>query len=251
MARYIYQGTFHDQNGRLVGAGTTANSTDGVIYVYLAGTTTAASVYTASSGGTAVNSVETDDNGHFSFWVDDSDYAFDQLFKITLTHADFESKTYDNIKILPHLYTGIVSATDSTLSLTRSSHANKIVMANRAAGIAFTLPEATGTGDVYKIVVGTALTSNSITVTTADTTNADYVGCVIIQDLDAATTAYMAHTVQGTGDDIFTMNRTTTGGVNVGNDWVSFTDIATDLWLVDGRLLVPTGSNPATPFSGT
>ena len=252
MARYIYQGTFKDQNGKVVGAATTSNSTDGVVYVYLAGSTTAASVYAASSGGSAVNSVETDDYGHFYFWVDDSDYTPDQLFKITLTHADFESKSYDNIKILPHAYgKGIVSCTTSTLSLTASSHANKIVMANRAAGIAFTLPEATGTGDTYKIVIGTALTSNSLTVTTADTTNADYAGHVLLQDLDGATTAYIAHTVQGTGDDIFTMNRTTTGGVNVGNDWVSFTDIATDLWLVEGHLLVPTGSNPASPFSGT
>ena len=70
-------------------------------------------------------------------------------------------------------------------------------------------------------------------------------------DADAATTAYIAQTVQGTGDDIFTMNRTTTGGVTVYLDWVSFTDVATDVWLVDGVLQVPAGSNPATPFSGT
>jgi len=250
MARYKYQGTFKDGNGAVVGAATTSNATDGVVYVYLAGTTTAASVYAASSGGTAVNSVETDDYGYFYFWVDDSTYSSSQKFKISLTHADFETKTYDDIAIIPLNQTP-VSVTSSTLSLTAAAHANRIVLAKRAAGIAFTLPEATATGDVYKIVIGTAITSGSLTVTTPDTTNADYVGCVIIQDLDASTTAYMAHTVQGTGDDIFTMNRTSTGGVNVGNDWVSFTDIATDVWLVDGRLLVPTGSNPATPFSGT
>lgn len=99
MARYIYQGTFKDQNGKAIGAETTANSTDGVVYVYLAGTATAASVYTASAGGTAVNSVETDDYGHFAFYVDTDDYASTQKFKIKLTHANFTSKTYDNIVI--------------------------------------------------------------------------------------------------------------------------------------------------------
>ena len=144
----------------------------------------------------------------------------------------------------------VVSATGD-LALTQALHANKIVTIDKAAGIAFTLPEATGTGDVYKLVLGTAMTSASTTVTTADTTNADYAGSVLMVDLDAATTAFIAQTIQATGDDIFTMNRTTTGGVNVGLDWVSFTDIKADLWAVDGVLYVPTGSNPATPFSGT
>ena len=146
---------------------------------------------------------------------------------------------------------GVVSATDATLALTQALHAGRVVTADRAAGVAFTLPEATGTGDVYTIVLGTALTSGSLTVTTADTTNADYAGSVLMVDLDAATTAYIAQTIQATGDDIFTMNRTTTGGVNVGLDWVTFTDIKADLWAVNGVLYVPTGSNPATPFSGT
>lgn len=107
MARFIYQGTFTDGSGVVVGAQTTGNSTDGVVSVYLAGTTTAASVYTASAGGTAVNSVETDDYGHFVFYVDTGDYASTQKFKITLTHADFQSKTYDNIQIFPYSYTHI------------------------------------------------------------------------------------------------------------------------------------------------
>ena len=120
MSRYIYQGVFCDQNGQVVGAETTANSTDGVISVYLAGTSTAADVYAASSGGSAVASVETNDYGVFSFWVDDSDYDNSQLFKITLSHADFTSKTYDNIAILPTVFTvdttAASSGTDGTIS---------------------------------------------------------------------------------------------------------------------------------------
>jgi hypothetical protein len=125
MARYIYQGTFKDGNGRVVGSSTTANSTAGTVSVYLAGTTTAATVYTASSGGSSVASVSTDAYGHFSFWVDDSDYDSSQKFKIILSHANFKSKTYDNIEILPTVFTVDTTAagvgTDGTISSRNAS----------------------------------------------------------------------------------------------------------------------------------
>jgi len=101
MSRYKYQGTFKDGNGKVVGTATTSDGVAGTISVYLAGGTTVASVYTAASGGTAVNSVSTDTHGHFYFWVDPKDYQIIQEFKITLSHSDFESKTYDNIVIFP------------------------------------------------------------------------------------------------------------------------------------------------------
>jgi hypothetical protein len=120
MARYKYQGTMKDGNGAVIGTETTSDATAGTISVYLAGTTTAANVYTASSGGSAVSSVTTDANGHFYFWVDDSDYNDSQKFKITLSHPDFESKTYDDILILPPLLvrdtTAASSGADGTIS---------------------------------------------------------------------------------------------------------------------------------------
>ncbi len=126
MSRYKYQGTFKDANGAAVGAATTSNSTDGTILIYLAGTTTAADVYEAESGGSAVNSVSTDDYGHFVFWVDDSDYDSTQRFKIILTHADFQSKTYDDLDIIPQVFevdtTAAGAGTDGTIS-SRSANA--------------------------------------------------------------------------------------------------------------------------------
>jgi hypothetical protein len=100
MARHKYQGTFKDGNGMVVGTATTANATVGTISVYLAGGTTAADVYAAETGGSAVNSVSTDEDGFFEFWVDDTEYTENQRFKITLTHADFEDKTYDDLDII-------------------------------------------------------------------------------------------------------------------------------------------------------
>lgn len=95
MTRYIYQGTFVDQLGNVIPSGT--------ITVYLAGTTTAASVYTASTGGTAVNNVTSSTtNGTFLFYVDPDDYNLTQQFKIVLSKTNFASQTVDNITIFPN-----------------------------------------------------------------------------------------------------------------------------------------------------
>lgn len=136
-------------------------------------------------------------------------------------------------------------------ALTQAEHANRILIVNKADGCALTLPEATGTGDIYTIVYGTVLSSNTHTITTADTTNADLVGHVLAIDLDAATTGVWYQSVQGTGNDVITLDMTTQGGVNPYADYYILTDIATDVWKVEGKFLVPAGSNPATPFSST
>ena len=61
--RYSQHGTYKDGNGKVV--------TSGTISVFLADGTTAASIYTAESGGSAVNSVTSDStNGTFVFFVD-------------------------------------------------------------------------------------------------------------------------------------------------------------------------------------
>lgn len=144
----------------------------------------------------------------------------------------------------------VVSATAATLSATQAAHAGKVVVLNRAAGITVTLPEATGTGDVYTFVVGTAATANAYIVKTADATNADFAGLATGVDQDDDSTDDFP-AIQGDGYDVITLNRTTTGGVQPGYDKIVCTDIATDLWNVRVHYSVPTGSNPATPFSST
>lgn len=144
----------------------------------------------------------------------------------------------------------VISLTGNT-SVTQATHAGKVCMLNAAAGLTVTLPEATGTGDKYKFVLGTVVTSNTIVIKTADATNAHMLGHAIAIDSDAATTAVLYQALLASTIDKVTMNRTTQGGVNIGCDWYEFTDIATDRWLVEGRFLVPAGSNPATPFAST
>ncbi|MCK5611362.1 hypothetical protein KAR91_56350 [Candidatus Pacearchaeota archaeon] len=95
MARYIYQGVFKDGNGRVI--------EDGTVSVYEAGTSTPASIYVASAGGSAVNSVTSDSSGKFYFYVDIGDWASAQKFKITLSKTAYQTKSYDDIEIFPLL----------------------------------------------------------------------------------------------------------------------------------------------------
>lgn len=106
--RYIYQGVFKDGNGVVVGSDWSPRVT-----VYLAGTTTLATIYTASSGGSADSDsiIAPDNSGFFSFYIDEADYLHSQLFKITLTATNFESKSYDNLQIFPRRVLNTASKT--------------------------------------------------------------------------------------------------------------------------------------------
>ena len=91
--RYIYQATFRDGSGNIVN--------DGTVHIYLSGTDTPASVYEASSGGTSVDHVETDEYGYFCFYVDTSDYGVTQQFKLKLHKDGYTTKYYDNLNVFP------------------------------------------------------------------------------------------------------------------------------------------------------
>ena len=135
----------------------------------------------------------------------------------------------------------IVNVTASTLAVTEATHEGKIVTLNRAAGIAVTLPAATGSGGVYRFIVGTTVTSNSTTIKV--TGNDVMFGIATVID-DAPAIIGWATAVD---TDTITFNGTTTGGYK--GDYVELVDFATDCWLVSitGRA---TGTE-ATPFSAT
>lgn len=139
--------------------------------------------------------------------------------------------------------TRIVTVADNTntLALTATTHANRIVKVMDAS-LAITLPEATGTGDVYTVVQGIAATSS--TFVTADTTNCHFYGCIHGGDTDALATSYQWNSAGGY--DTITFNGVATGGKIY--DWVKFTDIAADRWLVEG-FITQSGGSEATPFS--
>ncbi|WP_245460462.1 MULTISPECIES: hypothetical protein [unclassified Mesorhizobium] len=134
-----------------------------------------------------------------------------------------------------------ISVTASTVTLDRHIHRDTVTVLNRAAGVTVTLPAASGTGDVYYVMVGTTVTSNNDIVQVANSSD------TMVGVLTTATTTTGAGTHEAAGgtDDTITMNGTTTGGI-VGS-YLELRDVATNVWMVLGHLV---GSGTlATPLS--
>ena len=129
----------------------------------------------------------------------------------------------------------------NTLTLDPAEHAGRTLLVLDAT-LVITLPEATGTEDVYEVVQGIAATAS--TFVTADTANAGFYGNLLGADTDAAG-QFNWGWLAGVSDTI-TYNGTSTGGKIY--DRIKLTDIATDKWLVSGYIS-QSGGSEATPFS--
>lgn len=135
----------------------------------------------------------------------------------------------------------LVDVTASTLTVTRAAHARKTITLSRAAGIAVTLPAATGTGEVYKFFINTAITSNTTTFTCAGSDKLSG-HAWSISDGAAAVLGYNA--VAGTST-IVTLDGSTQGGY-AGHE-ITFTDTKSALWSV--KSMGKATGTEATPFS--
>lgn len=134
-----------------------------------------------------------------------------------------------------------VNVTGSTLTLSPTTHAGRLVTLNRAAGIAITPPAATGTGNVYTLYVGTTVTSNTITLD-AKAGNASDVFKGWLQTYKATTfTPYVADSTA----NLLTMDGSTTGGV--AGDYIQIIDAALHVWVIQG--FTTQSGSIATPFS--
>lgn len=159
--------------------------------------------------------------------------------------------------VADNLYVGSVAlgaqapvAAGSTLTLTAATHGGKWIKLDTLTGSVVTLPAATGTGNVYRFYVSVLATSNSHKIQVANATDF-FVGVLMGTRTDSGNAvlgfaAANSGTV-ATNSDTITLNRTTTGSVNVG-EWVEVTDVATATFQVRG-MLSATGAAFATPFS--
>jgi hypothetical protein len=88
--RKQYSDFVTDQNGTVIPGATVA--------VYLAGATTLATIYSASTGAAITGSTMiTGADGSYSFWVDSGDYGDNQAFKIVATMPGYSTFTRDNL----------------------------------------------------------------------------------------------------------------------------------------------------------
>jgi len=89
--RYHFLGRARDSYGNIL---------SGIdVSIYLAGTTTAFSVWSAQTGGTSISTVpqrDTNSSGQFDFYVDDSEYSTDTLADIVVGET-----TYSNMIVFP------------------------------------------------------------------------------------------------------------------------------------------------------
>ena len=140
-----------------------------------------------------------------------------------------------------------ISVTGATVTL-GATHVGRTAVINSASGCAITLPAATGTGNKYRVVVGTTLTSGSLSAAVASGT--DYLRgfALFANDTDGSASNFeTANTgTVATESDTITLNRTTTGIGTIG-DSLDFEDVATAVWVV--HVKAQASGTEATPFS--
>ncbi len=135
----------------------------------------------------------------------------------------------------------------ATDAITEAEHSGRTLLLGEVGGnanVVLTLPDATGSGNIYHFIVSVAMggsTTYKIQVADADNTIAGQ-----IMYLDEDGTAVTSFPTVAASDTI-TLNSGTQGGL-VG-DTLTLIDIATDKYAVSGQMRVSAGANPATPFS--
>lgn len=132
----------------------------------------------------------------------------------------------------------------ASLTLAPATHAGRLVVlagTTAIAGVAITPPAATGTGNVYTLVFGATITSNSTTLD-AKAGAASDVFYGWIQTYKATTfTPY----ITASNSNLMTFDGSTRGGIK--GDRIVLIDAATNVWLVSG-FTNQTGTI-ATPFT--
>ena len=141
------------------------------------------------------------------------------------------------------LSTPPVSITGATLTCTKEVHAGRTTVISAVAGCAVTLPAATGTGSVYRFVIGSTITSNSTTIKVANATDVMSGRAFVISDGAAAVLGYATTSTS----DTITLNGTTLGGL--AGDHIEIIDAITGTFAV--RVFTAATGTEATPFSAT
>ena len=138
----------------------------------------------------------------------------------------------------------MVSLAVST-SITQATHEGKTLLLGGAGSArTMTLPAATGSGALYRFVVGAVNTSNYLVKVTGN----DVMYGNIISNSTGDTPDLAQPWPTAVDSDTITLNGTTTGGAAVG-DFVEVQDIAADTWFVFG--ITTSSGTEATPFSAT
>lgn len=133
-----------------------------------------------------------------------------------------------------------ITVTASTITLTKD-HAGTVINLSRAAGIAVTLPAATGTGRWYKLFTLTTVTSNNNVIAVASAS--DVMQGIAMNAADGGDTLVAFETAADS--DTITMNGTTKGGIR--GDVIELQDVSSGVWQV--KVVGTASGTEITPFS--
>jgi len=131
-----------------------------------------------------------------------------------------------------------VSAATKTLNRNDSGC---VIVSNRAAGITYTLPAASGSGMKFTFYTLTTITSNNLIIQAASAS--DIMSGTAIMGQDSADTAVLWETAADS--DTITMNGSTKGGIK--GDSIELTDVSSGVWLV--RIVGSATGTEVTMFS--
>lgn len=151
------------------------------------------------------------------------------------------------VEILDVYGTAPISVTGSSVTF-GPTHVGRPVLFNRAAGIAGTLPAATGTGNRYEVIVATTFTG-AATIAVPNATDY-FIGTATLYADGGATVVGFATANTGTvatEDDIVSLFGTANSQGGFKGARIVFTDIAAAVWHVD--YTSDAGGTEATPFS--
>lgn len=135
--------------------------------------------------------------------------------------------------------TGAIERADAVVliaaptTLTAEKHAGKVMVFNVAAGVAVTLPAATGTGNTYTFVVGVTVTSAADVIQCANTTD-EFVGNLLQVDTDTSDALVAYPALDGDGFDTITLDGTDGGLMG---DRIVIQDVAVGKFSLSGTVL--------------
>lgn len=121
------------------------------------------------------------------------------------------------------------------------SDAETTLTVNAAAGLTLTLPASAGTGYMYRVVIGTTVTSNTVVIQVANAS--DVMTGLAVSAADGGNTVNGWETASTS--DTITLDGSTTGGIK--GDYIELIDCAANLWSV--RVFSSSTGTEATCFS--
>lgn len=138
----------------------------------------------------------------------------------------------------------VVTVTGSSVTLTKKDHAGRIVVLDRAGGIAVTLPDSTGTGDTYRLIVKTTFTGAA---TVKSSRGADImIGHALMGNNEGNSVVDWPAVASSTFDTIDMLGTSNSTGGMAGQE-MTFEDIGPNLWFVSMR--GDASGTEASPFA--